>query len=263
MKLSPADRYVALGSSFAAGPGLRPRVKGSPFAAGRSSINYAHLVASQLSLSLRDVTFSGATAAGILQHGQGGEAPQIEAVDSSARLITVTCGGNDVLFIPGITAASLPRLLRRLPAMRRTLETYLDPIATATRLDAVGESIRRLAAELRFRAPDATILIVDYLTVVPPDDCVDASPLSPDILAAARSLARELAATTRASAIAEGCEVVAASEASRDHHAWSAEPWTHGAGLSLRSAAPFHPTPAGMRAVAQLVTARLTGDSPF
>ena len=82
--------------------------------------------------------------------------------------------------------------------MRRTLETSLDPVGTATRLDAVGERIRRLTAELRFRAPDATILFVDSLTVVPPDDGFDAPPLSPDILAAARSLARELAAGTRA-----------------------------------------------------------------
>jgi lysophospholipase L1-like esterase len=260
MRLSPADRYVALGSSFAAGPGLRPRVKGSPFAAGRSTINYAHLVASELSLSLRDVTFSGATAAGILQRGQGGEAPQIDAVDGSARLITVTCGGNDVLFIPGITSAALPRPLRRLPAIRRTLETYLDPVATATRLDAVGDSIRRLAAELRNRAPDARVLFIDYLTVVPPDDGFPAPPLPPDILTAARSLADGLAATTRGSATAEGCEVVAASEASRDHHAWSPQPWTRGAGLSLRAAAPFHPTAAGMRAVAELVTTRLRAE---
>jgi hypothetical protein len=36
--------YVAMGSSFAAGPGISPRAAASPRRAGRSSGNYAHLV---------------------------------------------------------------------------------------------------------------------------------------------------------------------------------------------------------------------------
>jgi len=56
-----ASRYVAMGSSFAAGPGLRPRVKGSPRLAGRSHANYAHLVAARLGLDLDDQTYSGAS----------------------------------------------------------------------------------------------------------------------------------------------------------------------------------------------------------
>ena len=44
------SHYVAMGSSFAAGPGLPPRAPGSPRRAGRSAGNYAHLVASALGL---------------------------------------------------------------------------------------------------------------------------------------------------------------------------------------------------------------------
>ena len=43
-------RYVALGSSMAAGPGIQPRVAGSPRAAGRSARNYPHLAAAALGL---------------------------------------------------------------------------------------------------------------------------------------------------------------------------------------------------------------------
>jgi hypothetical protein len=56
-------RYVALGSSMAAGPGIRPRAAGAPLWSGRSARNYPHLVAERLNLELVDVTFSGATAA--------------------------------------------------------------------------------------------------------------------------------------------------------------------------------------------------------
>ena len=41
-------RYVALGSSMAAGPGIAPRVDGSPRAAQRSARNYPHLVLEEL-----------------------------------------------------------------------------------------------------------------------------------------------------------------------------------------------------------------------
>ena len=72
--------YVAMGSSFAAGPGLRPRVAGSPRLAGRSQVNYAHLVAAKLGLELVDVTFGGTTTADIL-------ASQVPVVTQDTTLV--------------------------------------------------------------------------------------------------------------------------------------------------------------------------------
>ena len=59
-------KYVALGSSMAAGPGIPPRDKSAPFRAARSAANYPHLVAQRLGLDLVDVTYSGATTAHVL-----------------------------------------------------------------------------------------------------------------------------------------------------------------------------------------------------
>ena len=72
MLIPPGSRYVAMGSSFAAGPGLPTRVPGSPRRAGRSTGNYAHIVARALSLDLYDVTFSGATTPISPQRGRHG-----------------------------------------------------------------------------------------------------------------------------------------------------------------------------------------------
>jgi hypothetical protein len=106
---------------------------------------------------------------------------------------------------------------------------------------------------IRARAPQATIVLVDYLTILPPDD----SPITgrPDAATAdwARDTARRLSATFHAAAEAEGCEFLAVGDASRDHHAWAAEPWTRRFHLSLRGGAPYHPNAAGMRAVAGLL----------
>ena len=71
-------RYVALGSSMAAGPGIAPRAKDAPWRAGRSAANYPHLVAQRLGLDLVDVTYSGATTAHVLTDRQNNAPPQAE-----------------------------------------------------------------------------------------------------------------------------------------------------------------------------------------
>ena len=112
------SRYVAMGSSFAAGPGISPRAAASPRRAGRSSGNYAHLVARPLGLDLHDVTYSGATTGDILRPSAAGQPAQLDAVTPDTRLVTITAGGNDVGFLPRLTLASLPWPLRALPRVR-------------------------------------------------------------------------------------------------------------------------------------------------
>ena len=86
-------RYVAIGSSMAAGPGIRPGAPGAPWRAGRSARNYAHLLAEKLRLDLVDVTYSGATTAHLLTDRQNGAPPQVSALDGSESLVTTTIGG--------------------------------------------------------------------------------------------------------------------------------------------------------------------------
>jgi hypothetical protein len=81
-----------MGSSFAAGPGISPRTAASPRRAGRSSGNYAHLVARPLGLDLHDVTYSGATTGDILRPSTAGQPAQLNAVTPDTRLVTITAG---------------------------------------------------------------------------------------------------------------------------------------------------------------------------
>ncbi|OHU96078.1 SGNH/GDSL hydrolase family protein [Mycobacterium talmoniae] len=250
------SRYVALGSSMAAGPGIRPGAAGAPFGSGRSARNYPHLVAERLGLDLVDVTFSGATTAHLLTDRQRGARPQLEALNGSERLVTITIGGNDVGYVPLLMAACLPRPARLLPR----IGALLDRDARDQALAGVGESLRAVGATVRERAPQARVLFVDYLTLLPPDGA-PASPLSDTHAELGRHVAARLEEHTAAAAAATGCEIVPAGRASREHHAWSARPWTVGAAWPLPwRPAPFHPNAAGMRAVADLVTAQV-GDA--
>ena len=65
--MASALHYAALGSSFAAGPGIPPIANAD---AGRSARNYPHLLAQRLGARLTDLTVSGATTATILDEPQ-------------------------------------------------------------------------------------------------------------------------------------------------------------------------------------------------
>jgi lysophospholipase L1-like esterase len=250
------SRYVALGSSMAAGPGIRPGADGAPFRAGRSARNYPHLVAERLGLDLVDVTYSGATTAHVLRERQNGSPPQIDALDGSEELVTVTIGGNDAGYVPLLFAAGLPRVVRLLPILGAKVRDQLDPGARDRALADVGESLKEVGRTLRARSPRATVLFVDYLTLLPPAG-TPAPPLSDDDAAVGRHVADTLERLTAEAAADTECGLVRAAQASREHHAWSAQPWTTGFALPLPGRpAPLHPNAAGMRAVADLVVAQ-------
>lgn len=258
------NRYVALGSSMAAGPGIGPRAVGAPRWSGRSARNYPHLVAERLNLDpgrhFVDVTFSGATTAHVLVDQQRGAPPQITALDGSETLVTVTIGGNDVGYVPLLMAAALPVAARRLPLLGGRISELLDRDARDRALADVFDSLCAVGSALRQRSPAARIFFVDYLTMLPPGGA-PAAPLSEADADVGRHVAETLERVTADAAAATGCEVVRAGAASRDHHAWSAEPWTtmparYGVPLPGRPA-PLHPNAAGMRAVAQLTLDQL------
>lgn len=246
-------RYVALGSSMAAGPGIPPTVPGAPLLAMRSQRNYPHLVAQRLDLDLVDVTYSGATTAHVLTDPQHGEPPQVDALDGSEALVTVTIGGNDVGYVPMLCAAALPAPLRWLPPLRG----MRDAGARERALGAVADELIEVGRLIRRRAPQARVMFVDYLTLLPPHGA--APPLSAGDTALGRRIAAELERLTAAAAEVTGAAVVRAGQASREHHPWSAEPWTN---LPSRfpvpipgHTAPLHPNADGMRAVADLIVA--------
>jgi lysophospholipase L1-like esterase len=249
-----SGRYVAMGSSMAAGPGIPPAAPGAPFLARRSACNYAHLAANELGLDLVDVTYSGATTAHVLADRQNCAPPQASALDGSEALVTITIGGNDVGYVPMLMAACMPWPFRTVPLLGRRLRALLDPGVREVALAAAADSMRHVGRLVRQQAPRAQVLFVDYLTLLPPAG-QQAPPISQADADLGRHVAETLERITADAAEATGCGLVKAGEASRGHHAWSADPWTTKFGLPLPGRpAPLHPNADGMRAVARLVT---------
>jgi lysophospholipase L1-like esterase len=252
-----SERYVALGSSVAAGPGITPRVPDTPLTAGRSAVNYAHLVAARMGYDLVDVTYSGATTANVLSEPQHAAPPQVDALDGSEALVTVTIGGNDVGYVPMLMAAGLPRWIKAIPNVNRAVREQLDHERAERALVSVAEALTAVGREIRTRAPRARVCFVDYVTLLPPEG-VPAPPLPAEAVTLGRHVSGELERLTAQAAADTGCELVQWSAASRDHHPWSTDPWAVGLGLPWPwRPAPMHPNAAGMRAAADLIVTAL------
>ncbi|WP_433781710.1 SGNH/GDSL hydrolase family protein [Actinomycetospora sp. CA-101289] len=257
-----AGRYVALGSSFAAGPGIPPLVHRGAL---RSARNYPHLLADARGLDLVDATCSGATTADVRHRRQptltGALPPQVDALTPDTALVTVTIGGNDLGYLGMLTSAALRgALARRLPATLARRLRYTVEVPPPATFAEVRASLGAVVGEVRRRAPAARVVLVDYLTVLGPHATPQTLPLTADQIEAGRRVAAGLAEVFAGAATDTGADLVAASEASTDHGAGSPDPWIGGVALGvapLGGPVPFHPTAAGMRAVADLVAARL------
>ena len=105
---------AALGSSFAAGPGIEPV---ADRLAMRSVRNYAHIVATRLGLRLTDLTVSGATTVTILSEPQRvlwrRFPPQVSWLPVDADVVTVTAGGNDLGYLATMIRLGHAGLLNR------------------------------------------------------------------------------------------------------------------------------------------------------
>jgi lysophospholipase L1-like esterase len=252
---------AALGSSFAAGPTLEPV---ADRAAMRSAVNYPHRLAAALGADLVDLTVSGATTGTILDAPQVIAPrvrfpPQIDALPAGADLVTITAGGNDLRYIGSMLATAWHRHDPTAPLAAMLGPQHPDiPPATAESIDAVAGGLIRIVDAARTRAPRARIVLVDYLTVLGPRPRPSVIDFADHELAAFRALQDALEQAYRHAATRSGAHLVAASEHSRDHGLGSAEPWVNDfVPDPRRTAGSFHPTVAGMAAVADLVVATL------
>jgi lysophospholipase L1-like esterase len=252
-----------MGSSLAAGPGVGTRDLGSPPLCMRSSSNYPHLLAAMRGLTLKDVTCSGATTAGILT-GQRFLPPQIDAVGPETKLVTVTIGGNDVDLAGNLFALSCANAPEKIPAAWRPW------ICTVPQRPRIEEGFSRLEDKLlaivkgiHQRAPRARVIFVDYPQLVPANgSCPDRLPLTEEELAQSRADAARLAAITAKAAKESGAGLVQASEFSRGHDVCATDPWIFPVVFPphLLDFAPlaYHPNAKAMDAIAGALDKALT-----
>jgi hypothetical protein len=254
--LGPGSRYVALGSSYAAGPGIEV---GQHSACKRSAHNYAHQLAAARHWNLVDVSCSGATTANILRKGQyPGVGPQLQAITADTSVVTVTIGGNDLDYVGQLGAASALNRLLKAPGGRsaagRGAGAEPAPPGPAA-YDRLRHSLVDTVTAVRSRSKHAVVVFVDYLGVLGPNAATCAAvPLTPAEARSVRAELEHLDATIAQAAADTSAVLVRAGAAGAPHGACSASPWVTG----VSAPTPFHPNLAGMTAVAGLIDKQLS-----
>jgi lysophospholipase L1-like esterase len=251
-------RYVALGDSFTAGP-LIPIQHGTPLGCLRSTKNYAAVAARQLSVgTFVDVSCSGADT-GDMTAAQdvtpGTNPPQFTALTADTTLVTLGIGGNDIGYTDIFqTCAELSfRNPFGAPCMAEFGDELDQRIAdTAPKVAAVLEGIRE-------RAPQARILVVGYLRLLPASrGCWPVVPVARGDVPWLDGIEQSLNGMLEDQAERHGAGFVDAYAGGSGHDmcASPGEKWVEGL-VPTSLAAPIHPNAAGMAVVAGRVVAAI------
>ncbi len=172
-------RYVALGDSVAAEPGVPDPAP--PPGCQKSTNNYPSVLARRLDpQSVTDVTCSGAISADITSRAQltagGTFPPQIDAVHRDTTLITVTIGGNDV-GLAADAAQCEAASIDSPPCMEKFVINGVDSISAA--ITAQIPVWAQMITDLRTKAPRARIVLVGYPMFIRPGGCFPEQPILP------------------------------------------------------------------------------------
>lgn len=160
--------YVAMGDSYTAGPGILPPSPTAPAGCGQSLVNYPHLLASELNLSLTDVSCSGAKTENftVPQVVPGGpNPPQFDALSPSTEIVTIGMGGNDnnlfATLVGTCTALDIGKPNVGAPC-REAEEGFVNETIAKTK-GPQEEALR----EVHVLAPKAKVYVVAYPEITP------------------------------------------------------------------------------------------------
>ncbi|WP_443477887.1 SGNH/GDSL hydrolase family protein [Novosphingobium aerophilum] len=246
------QRYVAIGSSFAAGPMLPPAKPGAPVRCGQSMNNYPTLLAERFGMVLTDRSCSGATTNNVL--GPWGDIPpQINSVTPQTRLVTVTIGGNDLNYIGNLFTATCLHRASQLPPGSKRAACGTVKVPTEVEYARDEMQMMEIARRIRTVAPRARLVFVQYLNPLPqPGSLCAATPISEEHAAIVRRIGLRLSEITGRVAQAYGAIVVEMNQSSAAHTPCDAVPWMIGSpeGYDGRQGLQWHLNFAGMQATA-------------
>lgn len=245
----PAVRhYVALGDSYTSGPGIEPLSKKAELCQ-RSTVDYPALIARRLDAQLTDVSCGSATTPDVAARGQTTAqvpTPQIDAVTRDADLVTVGIGANDGFATPLFLQCLYSR------AADETCPTFVDQEVPA-RLTQIETAVGAILDEVARRAPDATIVLVGYMSLASGEQTCKALPVPDEVLATMHEAEQSLEKTLASAAQEHQVVFVPMGRLSKGHDPCADRPWTNGIKASPGNGEFLHPRKAGMVATADAV----------
>jgi lysophospholipase L1-like esterase len=243
-----AANYVAMGDSYAAGPLIPNPVL--PLGCLKSSNNYPRLAAPGIGLPLRDATCSGATTVHMANpqnvDPDGPNPPQLNSVDASTTVVSLTIGGNDIGFSEVAQSCIVINPFSH-PCLNKYNSGGVDQLKA--RINATAPKVAAVLQGIKARAPSAKIYVVNYPAIFPETGfgCWPQMPIGFQDVPYLRSTQKSLNAMLATQAAANGATLVNWYAASIGHDACkgSSTRWVEPL-VPGNSAAPIHPNKAGM-----------------
>jgi hypothetical protein len=256
-KSAQFHRYVALGDSYAAAPGVDP-VDGASGGCARSLRNYPSQVAEALGLergeSFIDESCSGTSSYGIADGESGplgdSRAAQLDAVDADTDLVTLTVGANNdglaqaVFFECNIGGGGCEQRVRAKPQLADMNDFYAR----------VESSVSDTLRTIHQIAPKATAAVVGYIRVGSAW-CPAWGPYNANDAAYIDGVLGKLNNALKNAAAQTGAKYVDAAAAG--HGVCSDDPWVTGGGALIGSGISLHPLAEGEDGMAKAVLASL------
>lgn len=250
--------YVAIGDSFTAG-GRIGSFQPSGTDCLRSTHNYPSLVAADLGFALRDVSCYGASTKDVLEGDSTGIPAQVDALSDRTKHVTVSIGGNDLGIFSSMFLTCV-RTSRPHSAGSPCQEQFEGKLAPKMR--QVSVRVGAVLDEIKKRAPRATVLVVNYLRLMPQASVCSLTPFADRDVFWFASVERRLSEAVTSAAKQRDLDVVDAHKLSENHELCSGpDAWVNGPRPKNLDGLLFHPNGAGERAVAKAVIQRLRNGS--
>jgi lysophospholipase L1-like esterase len=256
---SAAGAYVSLGDSYTAGPFIPVFQK--PWGCLKSDHNYPHLAATDLKLTLRDPSCSGAETDDMTAPQgvtPGPNPPQFDSLDAGTTLVTLNIGGNDIGFSSLAEDCFSTTPNAGSPCHDKYVTASGDEVARR-----IAETAPKVAAVLQgihARSPQARVFVVNYPAIFPDTGggCWPLLPVSDGDVSWLRSVEKQLNAMLATQAAANGAELIDWYGASIGHDACQPPgiKWVE-AVVPLNAAAPVHPNLLGMLGASNLIASRV------
>ena len=253
-----AATYTALGDSYAAGP-LIPNQSLNPLGCLRSDHNYAHLTAAAKSLTLTDVSCSGATTNDMTETQNvepGPNPPQFNGLNAGTNVVSVTIGGNDIGFTEIIESC-----ITYNPFSTPCKNKY-DPGGNDQLAERIANAAPKVGAVLtgiHAHSPNARVFVVNYPDILPSGSgCWPTIPLSFGDVPYLHATEERLNAMLATAAATNGATLVDWYTPSIGHDACkgSSTRWVEPL-IPGELSAPVHPNKAGMAGAAVALEAAI------
>lgn len=234
-------KYISLGSSFAAGPGVKDLAEDSPYNCWQSDQNYARQLAKRLNLDLIDASCIGAELSD--KSSAISIYSQMENIESDVGLVTLLAGGNDLGYLARLMTASCEALERQGKVHKTIPCLEMPEFPNKADYKNTEYHLNIIINKIKEKAPEAVIVLIDYATVLPLTSLCALTPMDEKYAIESNYIKGQIEDILERVSFKNSTLLIKASEITEDHNVCSEKPWIRAyasADWSMLTL-PYHP----------------------